>query len=1194
MKTKFHSTFVPIAIALLAASALVTAVPRAPAQGDTVTISAAEFQRMAYSSHLLTTLFEKPELDASLQVLLELQRRNPHADPAALTDVLRQTTARYRTDAPAYIRNYGSRDEILAAYLDALRQVPARTNLVPANLSLLNRLMTRAQAPRDEPQADMIHSGSQSLLGSEGSLAQRQALLDACIARAQGHAVFRAAMDGLLLPETLVSLGDSPAQIIGNTNSALHGDPTMQTLLALSAASGDGSLTVSSNQLMTLFTDATQSFWDIIHTNLAVQREINQSQPDLPAYLTNQPAIDADAQRLAAVRQGQPRKLASATAAVLVQSKLMAARDPLIKLPGQMQGVAEGLHKITDGLAAFSAKDATKLGKVAASGNILAGALGIFDLFFGGESPDEEIVREIGNVKILIEDLSKNMNYRFDRVDQSLVQIYETLNEQFDHLGGDVDQIRLALLDVQTGLFRVERNLNTFHALDWRIELVEDMNYVRGFEGRAGHPMPYTDNAPSDFLSYENAFFTHAFNRASLETLSRYTTLPFGDEYFHSQLSPGGATNVYAETLNYIKKCLRERLGLTTSFPEQPVLANPQDWAAGASAWLQLAVENPGHFRRYERTLGYPDRLDDIISKGRELTNFLGRLTFTGTNVNRPLYAALQSFYLGKLTSFTNQVRSTEQHRADEHAFGLDLWRQWSSAAPRPAATGTALFQTPYMSSYPIPSDAQTNAVAIASGRDFNLALKTDGAVVGWGRNTSGQATIPAGLSNVVAIAAGSEHSLALKADGTVVGWGANYYGETTIPAGLNNVVAIAAGDYHTLALKADGTVVGWGDHYFGETNGAAAGIHVVAIAAGGSFNLALKADGTVVGWGRNSFGQTTIPSDLSNVVAIAAGGGHSLALRADGAVVGWGFNNLGQTTIPAGLSNVVAIDAGAAHNLALKADGTAVGWGWNNLGEATIPAGATNIIALAGGDDHSTFLTATGAGLPVDNGRRGFTRAPIPTRVADLFRDVNEFVLTDLDLDLHRPAIELSGAKAVLQAVLELGMPYTLERDDVLHGFLYGSESLVDMKASRAFLAAENSRLAAWTDAKPQVLSDVAALLYLRFAERLEARLNDLAATGEPELPRLVEHTLRLLNLLRDAWASVPPPALEIGREANALGMVLYGEPYARYTLQHRDSLSVPGWTSTTITNLHSEQSIRPPISSNPQGFYRTVLPSP
>ena len=81
-----------------------------------------------------------------------------------------------------------------------------------------------------------------------------------------------------------------------------------------------------------------------------------------------------------------------------------------------------------------------------------------------------------------------------------------------------------------------------------------------------------------------------------------------------------------------------------------------------------------------------------------------------------------------------------------------------------------------------------------------NLALRSDGTVAAWGDNSSGQTTVPAGLSNVVAMAGGNYHSLALRSDGTVAAWGDNSYSVTTVPAGLSNVVAVAGGNYYSLA----------------------------------------------------------------------------------------------------------------------------------------------------------------------------------------------------------------------------------------------------------------------------------------------------------------------------------------------------------------------------------------------------------
>ena len=118
-----------------------------------------------------------------------------------------------------------------------------------------------------------------------------------------------------------------------------------------------------------------------------------------------------------------------------------------------------------------------------------------------------------------------------------------------------------------------------------------------------------------------------------------------------------------------------------------------------------------------------------------------------------------------------------------------------------------------------------------------------------------------------------------LKSDGTVVAWGFDNSGQGVVPSGLNGVIAIAAQWYHNLALKSDGTVVAWGDSTFGASTvpGSLAGIR--GIAAGAYHSLALKSDGTIVAWGWNGNGQSTAPSGFNGVLAIAAGYDYSLAL---------------------------------------------------------------------------------------------------------------------------------------------------------------------------------------------------------------------------------------------------------------------------------------------------------------------------
>ncbi len=273
------------------------------------------------------------------------------------------------------------------------------------------------------------------------------------------------------------------------------------------------------------------------------------------------------------------------------------------------------------------------------------------------------------------------------------------------------------------------------------------------------------------------------------------------------------------------------------------------------------------------------------------------------------------------------------------------------------------------------PTTVKATPLAMAAGGYHSLALKGDGTVVGWGRNTQTNGAMAG--SNVVAIAAGYSHSLALKADGTVVGWGGDIHGETNGALASSNVVAIAAGDSYSLALKADGTVVGWGDNRYGKANGALAGSNVVAIAAGYSHSLALKADGTVVGWGRYSDGQTNGALAGSNVVAISAGGYHNLALQPDGTVVGWGRNSDGQTNGALAGGNVVAIAAGYSHSLALKADGTVVGWGDNSYGQANGALAGSNVVAIEAGDYHNLALQADGTVVGWGLNSNGQTNVP-------------------------------------------------------------------------------------------------------------------------------------------------------------------------------------------------------------------------
>jgi alpha-tubulin suppressor-like RCC1 family protein len=122
------------------------------------------------------------------------------------------------------------------------------------------------------------------------------------------------------------------------------------------------------------------------------------------------------------------------------------------------------------------------------------------------------------------------------------------------------------------------------------------------------------------------------------------------------------------------------------------------------------------------------------------------------------------------------------------------------------------------------PPASATNVVAIAAGGGHTLALRSDRKIVGWGFNGAGEATgIPSTgsiyvtndfvsidgqvITNAVAIAAGQFYSLALLNNGTVVTWGSNSRHALDVPVGLKDVIAIAAGDGFCLAITTNAAV---------------------------------------------------------------------------------------------------------------------------------------------------------------------------------------------------------------------------------------------------------------------------------------------------------------------------------------------------------------------------------------------------
>jgi uncharacterized repeat protein (TIGR01451 family) len=383
-------------------------------------------------------------------------------------------------------------------------------------------------------------------------------------------------------------------------------------------------------------------------------------------------------------------------------------------------------------------------------------------------------------------------------------------------------------------------------------------------------------------------------------------------------------------------------------------------------------------------------------SSGATLTTLAG-ITSATEDFNLSNNGASATIRVVDLVPFT-EVKKLALHSEGAHVLALrrgTVWA-WGHNFYGQLGDGTNIGRTS-----PVPVDDLMSVVDIEAGGNHSLALKSDGTVWSWGTNEHGElgigSTAPSaankplkvvGLSGVTAIAAGSDYNLALKADGTVWGWGGNTIGQLglggtdfiahTTPVqvpNLSGIVRIFAGDYVSYAVKADGTVFGWGNAFVGKLGDGNSGTPsintptelpalkgMVGAVTGVGSTVIFKADGTVYSFGSNFRGQLgrglpdngpyPVPAQIPGLLAKDVSNGDSFAIvtETSGTLKAFGRNDDGQlgfggsdllphatpVTVP-GIVGAFATVTGRQSTLALIGDpatgGTVRAWGGNTFG---------------------------------------------------------------------------------------------------------------------------------------------------------------------------------------------------------------------------------------------------------------------
>ncbi|MFB9955188.1 RCC1 domain-containing protein [Cellulomonas denverensis] len=326
----------------------------------------------------------------------------------------------------------------------------------------------------------------------------------------------------------------------------------------------------------------------------------------------------------------------------------------------------------------------------------------------------------------------------------------------------------------------------------------------------------------------------------------------------------------------------------------------------------------------------------------------------------------------------------------------LYSWGQDAQGQLGNGAADTAAHTVPA----PVDTPSGVTFTQVVAGNEHALALGSDGVLYAWGDNVDGQlgngtltdspsptpVLLPPG-STVTALAAGYRHSAALLSDGTLLMWGANASGQlgsgtfirssTPLPVsmppgvGVTTLTAGSSQGSHMLVIGTDGQTYGWGSNGSGQVGTgslggveylpvlvqAPAGVRFVQVTAGWWHSLAIADDGTLWSWGANADGQLGTGTVLTRYApgpvsadpalrftTITSSIDTSAALSTDGVVYSWGNpfygvigDGSGQTSpdvrvptpaqLPAG-TRITALRQGGVQVNAIADDGTFYSWG--------------------------------------------------------------------------------------------------------------------------------------------------------------------------------------------------------------------------------------------------------------------------
>jgi hypothetical protein len=368
-----------------------------------------------------------------------------------------------------------------------------------------------------------------------------------------------------------------------------------------------------------------------------------------------------------------------------IATEIMTAGNAVI----QMGKAIDTLDTLIDNGGALFGSLSSTLGVLGPAGEIVSAGAAIFSLLGGSSTPNPNaaVIQGLQKLSTQIANLQTFVGAQFMQVDAKLNTILTTLNTDFatvswqlGAISGDVHQVQIGLLNVNTQLSQLEQYTSAFFQAQENDQLMLDRVQYLNFA--------FGDIGSSNYNAAEAAFTTWSMTNAA-DAIWAPTLFDFTDAGIYSAFEafpndPGVCSTPcptpFAVDINYLAQFPAANLhlqqgALTTS----PVpLANPDEWMLGARSYLELAHQWP----QYAAVVPSSVRLEPIIQVGQMVQQAGQTINTTNTGPNFALFSGLESKYTNAINGFQTAIQTElgtyvgnlVNQQALAQKTSLDLW----------------------------------------------------------------------------------------------------------------------------------------------------------------------------------------------------------------------------------------------------------------------------------------------------------------------------------------------------------------------------------------------------------------------------------------------------------------------------------------------------------------------------------------